>query len=112
MDRGIAGSCYHGATGDRASRYLGLGMSQRAVARRMGLNARTIRRWLSDVPGFPRARGRTTAHQVEEDATDVLYDLLNSSDERVRLAAARELRRVRNPSPPVGDDADLLTGWE
>jgi hypothetical protein len=87
-------------------------MSQRAVARRMGLNERTIRRWLSDVPGFRERVNELRHTQVEEDATDVLYDLLNSSDERVRLAAARELRRVQNPSPPVDDDADLLTGWE
>jgi hypothetical protein len=98
----------------RASRYLALGLSQRAAARRLGMNERTVRRWLTDVPGFRELVEEQRAAGVEEDANDVLLDLLHDPDSRVRLAAARELRRAPNPNPKLGDeyeDEDLGTGW-
>lgn len=96
----------------RAARYLGLHMTQVECARRVVVNVRTLRRWLTDVPEF------AALVQAEKDAgndlraEDVLQDLLLSTDERVRLAAARELRKTA-PGVPVDDDvdADLDGGW-
>jgi transposase-like protein len=100
----------------RAARYLGSGMSQRAASRRLGCDERTLRRWHTDVPGFREHVEELRAAGAPEDATDVLYDLLNDPDSRVRLAAARELRRAPNPNakPEDDDDADLLDadGWK
>src|SRR4051812_46165997 len=36
----------------RAGRALGHGYSQRVTARKVGCDERTVRRWLTDVPGF------------------------------------------------------------
>ena len=86
----------------RAARYLGLHMSQVEVARRVVVNPRTVRRWL-DIPEFAELV------QAEKDAgrdmlaEDALHDLLLSTDERVVLQAARELRRTL-PNPPAADE--------
>ncbi len=78
----------------------------------MGLDDRTIRRWLTDVPGYREHIDSLRGSLTEENATDVLLDLLHSTDERVRLAAARELRRAPNPNPkPEDEDADALAAW-
>ena len=97
----------------RASRYLALGLSQRAAARRLGMNERTLRRWLTDVPGFRETVAELRAAGVEEDANDVLLDLLHSPDERIRLSAAIHLRKTA-PTAPGADadpDDDLDSGW-
>jgi hypothetical protein len=96
----------------RCARYLALGGTQRATARRMGMDERSVRRWLADVPGFREYVAHERAHgEGMEDATDVLLDLLHSKDERVRLAAATQLRKtVPNPKPDDAD-ADLDSGW-
>ena len=98
----------------RAARYLALGMSQRAAARRLGMDERTLRRWLTDVEGFAAFVEAQRSVVKDEDADDVLKDLLHSSDERVRLAAARELRRM--PVTPSGatddEDDDVFDGWD
>jgi hypothetical protein len=98
----------------RAARYLGLYMTQVEVARRVVVNARTIRRWLSDEPEFAALvqAEKQAARDLSPD--DVLQDLLLSTDERVRLAAATQLRRASSAgaASPVGEpDADLGTGW-
>jgi len=97
----------------RAARYLGLHMTQAECARRVSVNVRTLRRWLSDIPDFAALvqAERESDHDLR--AEDVLQDLLLSTDERVRLQAARELRRSV-PSPAGADEdeaADLDTGW-
>jgi hypothetical protein len=96
----------------RAARYLGLYMTQGDVARRVVVNPRTIRRWLTDIPEF------AALVQAEKDASndlradDVLHDLLLSTDERVRLAAATQLRRTaRGVVPAIDPDEDLGSGW-
>ena len=98
----------------RAGRYLALGLSQRAASRRLGMDERTIRRWLTDVPEFAPYVESLRSTVTDEDADDVLRDLLHSSDERVRLAAARELRKqpVAAANIDKDEDEDLLTGWD
>jgi hypothetical protein len=49
----------------RAARALALGHSQRVTARRVGCDERTIRRWLSDTPGF-----REYVEECRETITD------------------------------------------
>ena len=98
----------------RAARYLGLHMTQAECARRVNVNVRTLRRWLSDNADFAGLvqSEKESGHDLR--AEDVLQDLLLSTDERVRLQAARELRRtvaVPAGSAEADDDADLLDGW-
>lgn len=75
------------------------------------MSDRSIRRWLTEVEGFAALVQEQREASADENATDVLYDLLYDPDSRVRLAAARELRR---PVPGVtvdldaADDAALL----
>ena len=89
----------------RCARYLGLGLTQRAAARRLGMDERSVRRWLS-LPAFVALVEQERESGHNDSAEDVLLDLLNSSDERVRLAAARELRRsASGASVPEPDDA-------
>jgi hypothetical protein len=89
-------------------------MTQAECARRVNVNVRTLRRWLSDIPDFAGlVRGeKESGHDLR--AEDVLQDLLLSTDERVRLQAARELRRsvpIPAGAADADDDADLLDGW-
>ncbi|SRR5713226_4675117 len=92
----------------RAARYLGLHMTQAECARRVVVNVRTLRRWKSDIPEF------AALVQAEKDAgsdmraEDVLQDLLLSTDERVRLQAARELRRTVSVVPDADEDEPLI----
>jgi hypothetical protein len=99
----------------RAARYLGLYMTQVEVARRVVVNVRTIRRWLTDDAEF------AALVQCERDAgndlqpEDVLRDLLLSEDERVRLSAAIHPRKtsagVGAPAGADDEDADVLAAW-
>jgi hypothetical protein len=91
---------------------LALGLSQRVTGRRMGMHDRTIRRWLTDVPGFAPLVDELRAAGADEDATDTLRDLLYSENEQVRLGAAREILRLQPKQRANEDeDADLDTGW-
>jgi hypothetical protein len=98
----------------RAARTLALGHSQRVTARKVGCDERTLRRWLSDTPGFREyvEECREMIHDTQP--LDVLHELLNSTDERVRLSAAQTLARLPSGDAKPGDedeDADLGTGW-
>lgn len=77
------------------------------------MNERTLRRWLTDLPGFREAVNELRERGVEEDANDVLLDLLHSTDERVRLSAAIHLRKSA-PTVPDADaeDAEALAAWK
>jgi hypothetical protein len=78
----------------------------------MGMHDRTIRRWLTDVPGFAALVDELRAAGADEDAVDTLRDLLYSENEQVRLGAARELLRLQPKRRADADeDADLDSGW-
>jgi hypothetical protein len=95
----------------RAGRALGHGYSQRVTARKVGCDERTVRRWLTDVPGFREYVEHCRETLSDEEPLDVLRELLSSSDERVRLSAAQTLARLPSTAPPgSGDeDDDLIT---
>jgi hypothetical protein len=91
----------------RAARYLGMHLTQVDTARRVVVNPRTLRRWSSDIPEFAALvqAEKEAAHEMQPN--DVLHDLLLDPDSRVRLQAARELRRgVPNPQA-VDEDEDI-----
>jgi hypothetical protein len=99
----------------RAARDLAMGYSQRVTARRVGVDPRTVTRWLSDNPVFREYVEELRPKVANEpEAEAVLRDLLFSDNENIRLGAARELRRMPvSPSgSPDDDDDDLLTGWD
>jgi hypothetical protein len=101
----------------RAARYLGLFMPQAECARRVSVNVRTLRRWLSDDPEFAAAVEAEKAASRDMRPEDVLADLLLSPNESIRLQAARELRRTV-ASPPDADaprdreEEAALAGWD
>jgi hypothetical protein len=71
-----------------------------------------VRRWLA-ISEFVALVEQERESGHNDSAEDVLLDLLNSADERVRLAAARELRRsASGASVPEDEDAELLAGWK
>jgi len=93
----------------RAARYLGLYMTQVEVARRVVVNVRTIRRWLTDDAEFAALVQAEKEAARDLQAEDVLQDLLLSTDERVRLSAAIHLRKTSaGAGAPAGDDEDEL----
>jgi hypothetical protein len=89
-------------------------MTQAECARRVQVNVRSLRRWLTDNPEFAAMVAAEKLAGRDIQADDVLRDLLLSTDERVRLAAARELRsRTPVTIPAEGkEDADVFDGWE
>jgi hypothetical protein len=95
----------------RAARYLGLYMTQVEAARRVVVNPRTIRRWLTDDAEFAALVQSEREAGNDLQAEDVLQDLLLSTDERVRLSAAIHLRKsAAGAGAPAGDpDDDLIT---
>jgi hypothetical protein len=99
----------------RAGRALGHGYSQRVTARKVGCDERTVRRWLTDVPGFREYVAHCRETLTDEEPLDVLRELLSSTDERVRLSAAQTLVRLPSGDPrKPGDedeDADVLATW-
>lgn len=92
----------------RCARYIGLGMTQADAARRVVVNVRTVRRWLVDIPEFAALVQSEREAGREMDAEDVLRDLLLSTDERVRLAAADRLIRLVPARAPDTDSTDDL----
>ena len=87
-------------------------MTVAEVARRIGVWDRTIRRWRSDIPEFAALVESEKAASRDLSPDDVLRDLMQDPDPRVRLGAATQLRRA-SPSgaPDPDDDSDLLEGW-
>ncbi len=84
-------------------------LTQVDTARRVVVNPRTLRRWLTDIPEFAALVEAEKDAARDMQADDVLQDLLLDPDSRVRLAAARELRRAPNPNAkPEDEDDDLL----
>jgi hypothetical protein len=99
----------------RGARDLAMGYSHRVTARRVGVDPRTITRWLSDNPTFREyvdSLRPKVANEPEVEA--VLRDLLFDDNPNIRLGAARELRRM--PVSPSGvpddEDDDVLDGWD
>jgi hypothetical protein len=84
----------------RAARMRGLGHSQVATAARVGLSsndgARTIRRW-EKIPEFQQAVETAREEATDPSVLDVLNELLNDADPKIRLAAAAELNRMKLP---------------
>jgi transposase-like protein len=83
---------------ERVALYLAAGLSVRRAARKAGVGERTVYRWLAEdafrqrvaelrTRLFDRAVGRLS--RTSGKAAVVLKGLLDSADERVRLAAAR-----------------------
>jgi HEAT repeat protein len=98
----------------RAARALALGHSQRVTARKVGCDERTVRRWLSDVPGFREEVAEYRESLTDTQPLDVLHELLNSTDDRVRLSAAQTLVRLPSDDEDEGDDeeAAALAAWK
>jgi hypothetical protein len=98
----------------RAARYIALGLTQERTGYRVGVQARQIRRWLTDPDlGFRELVESIRLSEGEDlEPKQVLQDMLYSDDERLRLQAALAL--VRNPTPvPSDDDAEILAqGWD
>jgi hypothetical protein len=96
----------------RAGRALALGHSQRVTARKVGCDERTIRRWLTDVPGFREYVEECRESITDTQPLDVLHELLLSTDDRVRLSAAQTLARLPSHDPSGGEpDGDLITDF-
>jgi hypothetical protein len=95
----------------RCARYLALGCTQTITGTRMGMNPRTIRRWLTDTPGFAVLVDELRATGADEDATDVLRDCLYSKDERVRIQAALALLKIGGKQADEAEHAASLEEW-
>ena len=87
----------------RAASLLGRGFSQQETGKRVGCNERTLRTWLTKVPGFREAAQREREASGDPSAIGVLHELLHSKSETVRLRAAVAL--LRNPPEPK-DEAE------
>ena len=98
----------------RVARLLALGRTQRATARQVGVDPRTIRRWLTGNPTFVEfIEKQRESVSSEDEVTTALYDLLYDPSPNIRIQAARELRRGNTSAPPSGvDDADILSTWK
>jgi transposase-like protein len=87
-------------------------MTVAETARRTGVWDRTIRRWRKDIPEFAALVESEKAAARDLSPDDVLRDLMQDADPRVRLGAATQLRRSVGTTPPDADeDDDLGTGW-
>jgi hypothetical protein len=95
----------------RAARYLARGMTQATAAARIGVSARCLRYWKANVPGFEELTRSEHEAATDPNATETLLDLLNSSDERIRLQAAALLYGKPAPDPDaLRDPAPLEPG--
>ena len=75
------------------------GRTRKEIAGALGVSARTVSRWKEDadvLAEVDRLRNRTN----EAIAVDHLKSLLNSDDERVVLAAAQALSKIKTPATP------------
>jgi hypothetical protein len=77
----------------RAARLLAGGLSKPVVAGRLGVSARTLRRW-GEQPAFAALLAKPVDPAEDLDVRETLRELLHSPNERVRLAAATELLRA------------------
>jgi len=77
----------------RAARLLAAGLSKPVVAGRLGVTARTLRRW-AELPAFAALLAEPVDPTLELTARETLRELLHSPNERIRLAAATELIRA------------------
>ena len=76
------------------------GRTRAETAKALGVSPRTVSRWKKDptvLAEIERLRNRTG----ETRAADVLLGLLKSDDERIRLAASREIYRWKIQRAPV-----------
>ena len=78
----------------RAARLLASGLSKPVVAGRLGVTARTLRRW-AEQPAFAALLAEPVDQTLELTAKETLQELLHSPNERIRLAAATELIRAQ-----------------
>jgi len=78
----------------RAAQLLATGLSKRAVAGRLGVSDRTLRRWAVGEPAFAALLAEPLDPTLKLTARDTLEELLHSPNERIRLAAATELLRA------------------
>jgi hypothetical protein len=74
-------------------------MTQATAGSRVGVSARTVRNWKNDIPGFEELTRSEAEVARDPNATETLLDLLNSSDERIRLQAAALLYGKPAPDP-------------
>jgi transcriptional regulator with XRE-family HTH domain len=75
------------------------GRSRKQIAEALGVSVRTVSRWKEDLAVLAevdRLRNRTN----EAIAVDYLKSLLVSDDERVVLAAAQALSKIKTPAKP------------
>lgn len=91
----------------RAAKYLAQGQRQVDVALRVGVSARALRYWMS-IPAFVNATRDPANIASPAQAEDVLTELLDSRDERVRLQAATALLRLTDEGN-LAPDARLTT---
>jgi hypothetical protein len=77
----------------RAARLLAAGLSKPVVGGRLGVTARTLRRW-AQLPAFTALLAQPPDPTLDITAKETLLELLHSPHERIRLAAATELLRA------------------
>jgi hypothetical protein len=87
----------------RAARMLGLGHTQEATAAWVGVNVRTVKAWKATIPAFKTAIEAAQDDAADPTVIDVLRDMLNHHDPRVRLEASKELRAWGRPAEGEGD---------
>jgi HEAT repeat protein len=89
---------------EKAARALGRGHTQEGAARIAGCSERSIRNWTRDLPAFTLLIEQTREESGDPDARTVLYELLRSDNETVRLQAARALLM----QPPPEDEGGII----
>ena len=87
----------------RVARMLGAGHTTEAAAQWCGINRRTITTWKSSQPAFLDAIQTAKEEAADPSVVDVLRDLLNHQDPKVRLEASKELRAWGRPAEGEGD---------
>jgi transposase-like protein len=73
----------------RAARHLARGATQATAAQRVGVAPRTIRYWLTDVPGFRELSQDPAEAARDPEVVEVFSDLLSHNDPAVQLAAVK-----------------------
>jgi predicted transcriptional regulator len=89
------------------------GRTRKETANLLGVSPRTVSRWKKDARVLAEVeRLRNGANEIR--AVDVLLELLDSVDDRVRLAAAREIlqRKIqRTPEEPEQVEVSVPEGY-